>query len=132
MTTEVSKIESIIKGKIDDETQKSIAQLKEQIESQTQQAVERINNVYASAINTLKQLELTDATIFEFFQKTNGNIRVHEIEVDYPGTLGIELPNGQRLNERSPIYLDRMEGKKAKYKIILMAIKVKEGTDTGK
>lgn len=132
MITEVSKIESIIKGKIDDETQKSIAQLKEQIESQTQQAVERINNVYASAINTLRQLELTDATIFEFFQKTNGNIRVHEIEINYPGTLGIELPNGQRLNERSPIYLDRMEGKKAKYKIILMAIKVKEGTDTGK
>lgn len=124
MTTEVSKIESIIKGKIDDETQKSIAQLKEQIESQTQQAVERINNVYASAINTLKQLELTDATIFEFFQKTDGNIRVHEIEINYPGTLGIELPNGQRIdqrnmNERNPIYLE-----KAKYKIILMAMKM--------
>ena len=124
MTTEVSKIESIIKEKIDDETQKSIAQLKEQIESQTQQAIERINNVYASAIHTLRQLELTDATIFEFFQKTNGNIRVHEIENDYPGRVGIELPNGQRINERSPIYLD----KKVKYKIILMAIEVKEGT----
>lgn len=120
MTTEVSKIESIIKEKIDDETQKSIAQIKEQIESQTQQAVERINNVYTSAINTLKQLELTDATIFDFFQKTDGNIRVHEIEVDYPGRVGIELPDGQRINERNSIYLD----KKGKYKIILMAIKI--------
>ncbi|MBA4323418.1 MAG: hypothetical protein C0408_11435 [Odoribacter sp.] len=127
MTTEVSKIESIIKGKLDDETQKSIAQLKEQIESQTQQAVERINNIYASAINTLRQLELTDATIFEFFQKTNGNIRVHEIEINYMGYVGIEFSN-QRINERNPIYLD----KKAKYKIILMAIEVKEGTAAGK
>ncbi len=131
MTTEVSEIERIIKEKIDDETQKSIAQLKERIETETQQAIERINNVYASAINALRQLELTDATIFDFFQKTNGNIRVHEIEINYPGTLGIELPDGNRLNERNPIYLDRMEGKKAKYKIIVMAIKVKEGTDTG-
>lgn len=89
MTTEVSKIESIIKGKIDDETQKSIAQLKEQIETETQQAVERINNVYASAINTLRQLELTDATIFDFFQKTNGNIRVYETRNDFPGQLTV-------------------------------------------
>jgi hypothetical protein len=128
MTTEVSKIESIIKEKIDDETQKSIVQLKEQIESQTQQAVERINNVYASAINALRQLELTDATIFDFFQKTNGNIRVHEIENDCPGMVNIDLPCGKRINERSPIYLD----KKVKYKIILMAIEVKEGTAAGK
>ena len=128
MVIEVSKIESIIKENINDETQKSIAQLKEQIESQTQQAIERINNVYASSINTLRQLELTDATIFEFFQKTNGNIRVHEIEVDYPGVVGIEISPGQKINERSPIYLD----KRAKYKIILMAIKVKEGTAAGK
>lgn len=128
MTTEVSKIESIIKGKLDDETQKSIAQLKEQIESQTQQAVERINNVYVSAINILRQLELTDATIFEFFQKTNGNIRVHEIEVTCSGSVEIDLPCGRRMTERNPINLD----KNAKYKIILMAIKVKEGTAAGK
>jgi len=122
MVIEVSKIESIIKEKIDDETQKSIAQLKEQIDSQTQQAIERINNVYASAINTLRQLELTDATIFEFFQKTNGNIRVHEIEVTCSGSLEIDLPCGRRVTERNPINLD----KNAKYKIILMAMKMEE------
>ena len=120
MTTEVSKIESIIKEKIEDETQKSIAQLKERIETETQQAIERINNVYASAINTLRQLELTDATIFEFFQKTNGNIRVHEIEVTCSGMMLIELPCGKRLNERNPIYLNE----NAKYKIIVMAMKM--------
>jgi len=122
MTTEVSKIESIIKGKIDDETQKSIAQLKEQIETETQQAVERINNVYASAINTLRQLELTDATIFDFFQKTNGNIRVYEeTRNDFPGQLTV-YSSGINFDARNPINLN----KNTKYKIILMAIEVGE------
>lgn len=121
-TTEVSEIEAIIKRNIEEETRKSIAQLKEQIERETAAAVERINGVYTSAISTLRKLELTDATIFEFFQKTNGNIRVHEVEVDYPGNLWVELPGGQRINERSPIYLD----KRVKYKVILMAMKMEE------
>ena len=124
MTTDVSKIESIIKENINDETQKNIAQLKEMIEIQTLQAIERINNVYGSAIHTLKQLELTDATIFDFFQKTNGNIRVFENENEYPGTIEIILPNGQRADQRNPIYL-----KKAKYKIIIMAMKLGEKTE---
>ena len=121
MTTEVSKIESIIKEKIDDETQKSIAQLKERIDSQTQQAIERINNVYASAINTLRQLELTDATIFDFFQKTNGNIRVYETRNDFPGQLTV-YSSGINFDARNPINLN----KNTKYKIILMAIEVGE------
>lgn len=124
MTTDVSTIESIIKRNINDETQKSIAQLKEQIEIQTQQAVERINNIYGSAINTLKQLELTDATIFDFFQKTNGNIRVFEMRNDYSGLINIDLPDGQRLDPRNSIYL-----KKAKYKIIIMAMNLGEETE---
>lgn len=122
MDTKVSEIETIIKTNIEEETRKSIAQLKEQIERETTAAVERINGVYTSAISTLRKLELTDATIFEFFQKTNGNIRVHEIEVDYPGFVGIVLPDGERINERSPIYLD----KRVKYKIILMVMKMQE------
>lgn len=123
MPTDVSKIEEIIKENIKDETQKSIAQLKEQIDIQTQQAIERINNVYGSAINTLKQLELTDATIFDFFQKTNGNIRVYETENDFSGTIDIILPYGRKVDQRNPIYLD-----KAKYKIIIMAMKMEEET----
>lgn len=121
-TPEVSEIEAIIKRNIEEETQKSIAQLKEQIERETAAAVERINGVYTSAISTLRKLELTDATIFEFFQKTNGNIRVHEVEVNYPGFVVIELPDGERISERSPVYLDKW----VKYKIILMAMKMEE------
>ncbi len=126
MDTKVSEIETIIKTNIEEETRKSIVQLKEQIERETTAAVERINGVYTSAINTLKKLELTDATIFEFFQKTNGNIRVHEIKVDYPGMVYIELPCGQRINERSPSYLDE----RVNYKIILMVMKMQEKSRT--
>ena len=95
MTTDVSKIESIIKENINDETQNNIAQLKKMIEIQTQQAIERINNLYGSAIHTLKQLELTDATIFDFFQKTNGNIRVFESQSPRPKGTGL-VPQGIR------------------------------------
>jgi len=125
-TTKTNEIEKIIKAKIKEELERANAELTYEAERLLNQGIQRINNVYGSAIKTLEQLELTDATIFDFFQKTNGNIRVHEIEVNYPGTLGIELPNGQRIdqrniNERNPIYLE-----KAKYKIILMAIEVGE------
>ncbi len=117
---EISKIEETIKGKINEETQQSITQLKEHIERETEDAVARINNVYASMINALRQLKLTDATIFDFFQKTNGNIRVYEyknefrdisIEVTIAGRPLSDFRNDIRLHENS------------KYKIILMAIK---------
>lgn len=126
MGSAASEIENAIKNNIDEELKRSTAELKELMDRKTQEAVDRINGVYTSAINTLKQLELTDAGIFDFFQKTGGNIRVYEVEVNYPGTLSIVLPNGQRISERSPIYLDRMVGKKANYKIILMAMEIKE------
>lgn len=120
-TGNTSEIEKIIKEKIDEETQKSIAQLNEQIESQTQQAIERINNVYASAISTLRKLELTDATIFDFFQKTNGNIRVYEIQNRWEGRLDVSKQDGT-IQDRNPIRLQD----NTNYKIILMAIKVEE------
>lgn len=120
MPTEVSKIESIIKTNLEDETQKSIAQLKETVDTLTKQAIERINNVYGSAISTLRKLELTDATIFDFFEKTQGNIRVAEVKNDWHQPLRALAGNIDVLHP-NPIYL-----KKARYKIIVMAIEVKE------
>lgn len=120
--TQASKIEQIIVKSVNTETMRCIDRLNSTINSQTEQAIERINNVYTSAINTLKRLELTDTTIFDFFQKTNGNIRVHEIEVENPGKLKIELPNGQIISETNSIYIEN----NVKYKVILMAIRVEE------
>lgn len=121
MSTEVSKIEEIIKGELEDETKKSVAMLVARMTEETQQAIDRINSVYSSAINTLKKLELTDATIFDFFQKTNGNIRVYEVKVECGGYMGISMPCGRVINDNRSIEL-----KEKKYKIILMAIEVKE------
>ncbi len=116
-----SEIEKIIKEKIDEETQKSISQLKESIETETRHAIERINNIYASCISTLRQLELTDATIFDFFQKTNGNIRVIEVDNKWYGDLEVRC-SSQGIENRNPIKLNQ----DTKYKIIVMAIEVKE------
>lgn len=123
MESKTSEIENIIKKSIEDETSRNVMKLTEMISTETKAAIDRINGVYTSAINTLKQLELTDATIFDFFQKTNGNIRVYEGLNKMEGTLSVELgytgditggSNRIRLKERT------------KYKIIVMAMEIKD------
>lgn len=130
MQTEVSEIEKIIKQELEDETRKSVAGLVARMTEETQQAINRINGVYSSAINTLKMLELTDAGIFEFFQKTNGNIRVVEIKNDFYGQLDVVVSGRDILQNQR--YMSLKE--KTKYKIIVMAMEIKEdgaGTITG-
>ena len=122
MDSKVSEIENTIKKNIDEELKRSTAELKELMDKNTQEAVDRINGVYTSAINTLKQLELTDAGIFDFFQKTNGNIRVYESENRWAGQLEVRIGNGEYVPDRNPIRLNE----KSKYKIIVLAIPVKE------
>lgn len=119
MPTEVSKIEEIIKSELEEETKKSIDQLVALMTSETQHAVDRINGVYNSAISTLKKLELTDATIFDFFQKAKGNIRVVEFENRYWEELRVDTDRGDNPMGGQP----RINLKeKTKYKIIVMAI----------
>ena len=128
MVTEVSKIEAIIENGIAEETAKSIADIEKDIEGKTQAAINRINGVYASAIKTLEQLELTDAGIFEFFQKTDGNIRVAEfVTKSYAGDLNVEEGGWRVFENQNPIYLKR----DTKYKIIVMAMEIKN-TETTK
>ncbi|MBU1067275.1 hypothetical protein KKE60_05780 [Patescibacteria group bacterium] len=126
MESTASEIENTIKNNIDEELKRSTAELKELMDKKTQEAVDRINGVYMSAINTLKQLELTDATIFDFFQKTGGNIRVYEDLNNWAGCLNIDFPNSSGIHRDSnPIRLKE----KTKYKIIVMAIEIKDEGD---
>lgn len=120
-TTKTSEIEKIIKAKLKDEAERAKAELTHETERLLNQGIQRINNVYGSAIKTLEQLELTDATIFDFFQKTKGNIRVYEVRNDFPGQLTV-YSSGVNFDDRNPINLN----KNTKYKIILMAIEVGE------
>lgn len=122
MDSKTSEIENTIRNNIDDELKRSTAELQNLMGKKTQEAIDRINGVYTSAINTLKQLELTDAGIFDFFQKTNGNIRVYEDLIQWGGNLNIELPSQNLRDNRNPIQLHE----KTKYKIIVMAIEIKD------
>ncbi len=122
MDSKVSEIENTIKNNIDEELLRSTAKIQELINKETQDAVDRINSVYTSAINTLKPLELTDAGIFDFFQKTGGNIRVYDGVTSRGGSLDIWLPCGTALRDNNSIRLKE----KTKYKIIVMAIEIKE------
>lgn len=117
MPTEVSKIEEIIKNKLEEETKRCTDELSERMASETQEAINRINGVYSSAISTLKKLELTDATTFDFFEKTQGNIRVAECQSDWGDPLRVLAGNVDVLHP-NPIQLN----KKTRYKIIVMAI----------
>jgi len=121
MPTEVSKIESIIKKNLEEETRKSIDEFVARKEAETQQAVDRINGVYGSAINTLKKLELTDATMFDFFQKTNGNIRVGELDNKFFGYLHVNTDGGTSIKGMQP-EINLKE--RTKYKIIVMAMEI--------
>lgn len=123
MESTASEIENTIKNNIDEELKRSTAELKELMDKKTQEAVDRINGVYTSAINTLKQLELTDAGIFDFFQKTGGNIQVYEELNNWAGYLNIDFPNRGGIHQDSnPIRLKE----KTKYKIIIMAMEIKD------
>jgi hypothetical protein len=121
MDSKISEIEKIIKENISKETENSIADLSKIIDDRTQAAIDRINGVYTSAINTLKQLELTDATIFDFFQKTKGNIRVVEYNNRFNSTLQLRA-GGDSLLSFPEFYLQTQ----TKYKIIVMAMEIKD------
>lgn len=122
MDSKTSEIENTIKKSIEEETSRNVMKLTEIICNETKASIDRINGVYASAINTLKQLELTDATIFDFFQKTGGNIRVYDGLNTCSGSLNVDLPGGNALRDYNPIRLKE----KTKYKIIVMAMEIKE------
>lgn len=121
MAPEVSEIEKTIKKNIDEELKRSTAELQDLMAAETQEAVDRINGVYISAINTLRQLKLADAGIFDFFQKTGGNIRVYDELIAFGGSLDIRLPTGV-VDPKNSIHLKD----KTKYKIIVMAMEMKE------
>ncbi|MDD3813309.1 MAG: hypothetical protein PHZ02_01575 [Desulfocapsaceae bacterium] len=121
-TDKVSEIEKIIKKEIEDETNRKIEKIQAMIDSETKEAVGRINGVYNSAINTLRMLELADASLFDFFQKTNGNIRVIEFKNQYDTSLDIRNSGIPILNYQTSIHLKE----NTIYKLIVLAIEIKE------
>lgn len=119
-----SEIKEIIKQRLQDETVRCIRD-SELIDRVTEQAVERINGVYTSTIKALETLEFKD-TIFDFFQRTQGNIRVFEEELityEFDRTLDCSI-DGRLLFMNVPIRL----APRKRYKIIVMAMELKGET----
>jgi len=113
-----SKIEEIIKHSIEVKKEEALNQIKETCDRE----IDRINGVYTSIMKTLETLELQDASLLDFFEKSKGNVRVLDYN-PYDGHYGrIELnfPDNRTGYQylQNPINL-RVN---TKYKIILIAI----------
>lgn len=125
---EAEKVKEIIEKDLEEIATRGIEALKEQTDRDLKAAIERINNVYKSALVALQKLELADATLYDFFVKTQGNIRIYEnvaghdramIRLDsYGRQLGYDQSGNVVI---APIEL--REGKK--YKVIVMAMEEK-------
>jgi len=117
-----SKIEEIIKHTIEVKKEDALNQIKETCDRE----IDRINGVYTSIMKTLKTLELQDASLLDFFEKSKGNVRVIDYNkelYDSYGSLDIQLPsNSIGYFPRFPIQLKT----KTRYKIILIAIEQKD------
>jgi len=110
----MSKIEEIIFDNLRKEFEKN----KTEIANFAIKRKEEFILYYESMLDTVKELKLNDATIFDFFERTNGNVRVINHKSMHPDYLQIRTDyNGDLLNyNRISLKPD------TKYKIILIAI----------
>lgn len=117
-----SEIEGIIRKKLHDESSRLVEELKQQVEDSTTRAVERINNVYISAVKTLEKLGSQDATLLGVFQRTQGNIRVIDVPANPYNEQHVYLEiDGRRPEEFMRSSEIRLMPDK-KYRIIIMAM----------
>ena len=72
----MSEIEKIIRNNLKDELNKQIHNL----EHNYNVGINELKETYNNLLSTLNQLELTDATLFDFFEKTDGNIRIKTLD----------------------------------------------------
>ena len=110
-----SKIEEIISDKVEQEYERQL----EYLQNQATKSCADLKSCYESTLETLKNLELIDATIFDFFEKTKGNIRVIDYTTTYPDNLNVRTEDhGNLILNGNTIRLKE----NIKYKIIVMAI----------
>ena len=127
--SEVEKVKEIIQRDLEIEASRLTSNIQESIDRELKEAIDKINNVYTSALTTLQKLEIADATLFDFFEKTQGNIRIYENVAGYDrAKLNLER-NGIRLgyNKYGEEVIPPIElSEKKKYKVIVMAMELKE------
>ncbi len=115
-----SEITKIIEERIKEVVDAEKKTINEDTERITDRAIERINGVYASIINTLRLLDIKDASLLDFYTKAAGRVRTVEIEGridEYEKKLNLNL-DSRTLTHEDPILIK--PGKK--YKVLLIAI----------
>ena len=111
----MSKIEQIAINRLYDEFRKQ----KEILENNCLSSIEQLNATYDNLLETLHQLELTDATLFDFFEKCNGNIRIKTLDkTNWDEHVDLIISGTNVFGNNNNITLK----KDKKYKIIFMAI----------
>jgi len=127
--SEVEKVKKIVQRDLEIEASRLTSNIQASIDRNLKEAIDKINNVYTSALTTLRKLEIADATLFDFFEKTQGNIRIYENVAGYDrAKLNLEC-NGIRLgyNEYGKEVIPPIElSERKKYKVIVMAMEMKE------
>lgn len=120
MDEDKSEIVKIIEERIRETVEAEKKDIQEESARLAEKAVERINGVYASIINTIKELDIKDASLLEFYTKAGGNIRSVKIKTskkDFEKRLYINF-DGRTAPSEDPIIIK--PGKK--YKVLLIAI----------
>lgn len=110
----MSKIEQIVKDRLKDEFDKQLISL----QNNYTMGVDELNTKYDDLLETLHQIELIDATLFDFFEKTNGNIRIKTLDkTNWDEQIDVTISGVHPFGNNNIIL-----NKNKSYKIILMAI----------
>jgi len=100
-----SKIENVISDKVKQEYERQLKKL----QSQATRSCEDLKSCYESTLETLQQLKLVDATIFDFFERTNGNIRIVGHTTTFSDKLNIRSYNQADLINDNGIRLKKIQ-----------------------
>lgn len=120
MTEDKSEIVKIVEERIGETVEAEKKDIQEESARLAEKAVERINGVYASILNTIRLLDIKDASLLEFYIKAGGRVRTVEIDNqhrDFEMKLYINY-EGRIIPQDDPIIIK--PGKK--YKVLLIAI----------
>jgi hypothetical protein len=123
MTDEKSEVLKIIEIRIKEAVENEKKDIEKQCVKLGDDAIARINGVYASIQHTIMELEIKDASLLEFYTKAGGRVRSLEVgnQSEWDKRLFISC-DGRSEPQEDPIIIK--PGKI--YKVILMAIESRD------
>ncbi len=119
MAEDKNEIVKIIEERIREAVEAEKKEIIKISDQNTSDAINRINGVYASILNTIKHLDIKEASVLEFYSMAGGRVRSINIVNEDRYEKKLYLSYGGQL----PLYEDPIIIKPGKkYKVIFMAI----------